>query len=285
MVTQILRSRWASTGSRAQRLLIGIAVVAPVLVVVSAVAAPPMTGLPESARLVSDEELGEMRGRYIAPESVNFFGIQLVSTWQTGDGNVLTASLEFETDVAGGNYTGNPHLWANVSHDCTPGTCDESLDLPLNAGIPAGLNSVNGAVQTTSISGTDNDARNVMQIRIGDYDASSVGYEGNGKSMDVPATGLTVELPDGFIVKFSKGDNSLGMLLQGPGDAGGHQAEGIAYQGINGDAINQIAQHVEVIGNANAINNTLDVVIGIDQLQTTQVAVENALSSMKGWGF
>jgi hypothetical protein len=54
---------------------------------------------------------------------------------------------------------------------------------------------------------------------------------------------------------------------------------------VNGNVANQLAQHVQLIGNANAIQNQLDVVIGIDQLQTTQTAVENALSAMKGWGF
>ena len=52
-------------------LLLGIAVVAPVAMA-SAIAAPPMTGLPTGARLVSDEELGDMRGRYIAPRANEF---------------------------------------------------------------------------------------------------------------------------------------------------------------------------------------------------------------------
>ena len=84
-------------------------------------------------------------------------------------------------------------------------------------------------------------------------------------------------------MKFSKGDNSLGMILQGPGE--GERAQGQAIQGVNDQVANQIAQHVQLIGDANAIQQTLDVVIGVADLQTNQLAVENALSSMKGWGF
>jgi len=269
-------------GRQCRRLLLGIALTAP-FALASATAAPPMTGLPEDARLISDNELGDMRGRYIEAESVNFFGIQMVSMWQTGDGSVLTTSLEFEVGVNNGQFDDNATLHANWSGTCTD--CDSGLDIPNT--IPNGLNSVSGAVQSTEISGDDNDVVNILNIRIGDYNADSVGYEGNDLSADLSTAGAattavkTVQLDNGFVVKFSKGDNSLGMILQGPGG----QAQGQAVQGVNDQVANQIAQHVQLMGNVNAIQNTLDVVIGVADLQTNQLAVENALSSMKGWGF
>lgn len=269
-------------GRQCRRLLLGVTLIAPIGLA-SATAAPPMTGLPENARLISDSELGDMRGRYIEAESVNFFGIQMVSMWQTGDGSVLTTSLEFEVDVNNGQFDDNATLHANWSGACSD--CDSDLDIP--SIVPSGLNSVSGAVQSTEISGDDNDVVNILNVRIGDYDADSVGYEGNDVSAELSTAGnattavKTVELANGFVVKFAKGDNSLGMILQGPGGA----AQGQAVQGVNDEVANQIAQHVQLMGNANAITNTLDVVIGVADLQTNQLAVENALSSMKGWGF
>jgi hypothetical protein len=109
-----------------------------------------------------------------------------------------------------------------------------------------------------------------------------VGYEGNGGT-EITEEVRTVKLANGFAVQFEKGANSLGMILQGPGPAEG--ADGQASQGVNGGAANQIAQHIQLVGDVNAIQNSLDIVIGLDQLQNTQVAVENALSAMKGWGF
>ena len=263
-------------GRHLRVLLLGVALVAP-LALASATAAPPaMMGLPENARLITDDELGDMRGRFIEAEQVNFFGIQMVSMWQTGDGSVLTASLEFEVDVNNGQFDDDATLKANWSGTCS--NCDSALDIPNTT--PDGLNSISGAVQSTEISGDDNDVRNILNIRIGDFDADSVGYEGNGASAELTTGSIkTVALDNGFIVKFAKGDNSLGMILQSP------DGESQAIQGINDQVANQIAQHVQLIGDANAIQNTLDVVIGIDQLQNTQIAVENALSSMKGWGF
>jgi hypothetical protein len=264
-------------GRDSHRLLIGIAVAAPI-VIASAIAAPPLTGLSSSARLVGDDELGEMRGKYIAPDAVNFFGIQMVSSWQTQDGNVLTASLEFEVNVKDGQFEDDAKLLAKWSDACSE--CDASLNIP-NA-TPAGLNSVTGAVQTTEISGDDNATANIMRLRIGDYDADSAGFEGNGGA-EITDEVRTVKLANGFAVQFEKGANSLGMILKGPGPAEG--ADGQASQGINGGAANQIAQHIQLVGDVNAVQNSLDIVIGLDQLQNTQVAVENALSAMKGWGF
>jgi hypothetical protein len=277
-------------GRRWSGLLLGVALVAP-LALASASAAPPaMMGLSEDARLISDDELGDMRGRYIEAEQVNFFGIQMVSMWQAGDGSVLTASLEFEVNVNNGQFADDATLHANWSGTCS--NCDSDLDIPnLTPGtptqpgdLPTGLASVNGAVQSTEISGDDNDVRNILNIHVGDFDADSVGYDGAGQAELTSATPVrTVELTNGYVVQFSKGANSLGMILQGPGEA--KQAQGQSIQSVNDQVANQIAQNVQLIGNVNAIQNTLDVVIGVADMQNNQLAVENALSSMKGWGF
>ncbi len=262
-------------------LLLGVALIVPLALASATAAPPPMMGLPDSARLISDDELGDMRGRYIEAEQVNFFGIQMVSMWQTGDGSVLTASLEFEVNVNNGQFQDDAALHANWSGSCS--NCDSGLDIPNTT--PGGLNTISGAVQSTEISGDDNDVRNILNIRIGDFDADSVGYDGNAGSVDLSTAGniatavKTVQLDNGFVVQFSKGDNSLGMILQAPG------GQSQTIQSVNDQVANQVAQHAQLIGDANAIQNTLDVVIGIDQLQNTQIAVENALSSMKGWGF
>ena len=213
--------------------------------------------------------------------------------WQTGDGSVLTASLEFEVDLVDPNpadnvdervFDPNASLWADWSHVGCDAGCDESLNIG-NTDVPGGLYSVSGAVQSTEISGDDNDVVNLLQIRIGDYNATSVGYEGDVISQKIETAGLTVPFGDGFVVRFEKGINSLGMILQGPGVNDDHRAEGRAVQSINGGAANQIAQHVQLIGDVNAIQNSLDIVIGLEPSPAQQFAIENALSTMKGWGF
>jgi hypothetical protein len=272
-------------------LLLSIAVAAPVCIV-SAFAAPPMTGLESGARLLSDDELGEMRGRF-APEQLNYVGVQMLSTWQTGDNNVLGATLMLEVSF----HDPNPDdmipereidpdgtkLLAGWAHTCSE--CDAGLNIPNS--IPAGLNGVIGAVQSTQISGDDNSAVNVMTVHVGDFTGESVEQAVLGPGvfdLTTDLDDLTVkDFPDGFVVTFSKDDNSIGMVLQGPGSD--HQAEGLAVQGVNMGASSQLAQHIQVMGNENLIQNSLSLYLGIDESAATALALENALSTMRGWGF
>jgi hypothetical protein len=268
---------------RTSRLALGIAVLAPIaLTSAVVVAAPPELGLGANARLVSDEELGDMRGRYIEPESVNFFGIELASSWQTADGLVLTATLQFEANFNDGQPNAAPVVLASYQHDQN-GIADPGLEI---GGITAeftaqGLSTVDGAVQANQIGGDDNNVANLLRIRVGDFDADSAGFSDYG----APITQSVVKnFQDGSAIEFTVEANSIGVAIQGP-TSQGQSPDNLVAQNINGSVANQIAQQVQLMGDANAVYNTLDVVIGVDKLQTTQSAVDNAMSVMKGWGF
>jgi hypothetical protein len=275
---------------RRRQLLIGAAIAAGVFMAPAA-AAPPVTGLGPEARLVTEDELGEMRGKFIEPESVRFFGMQLSSSWQTADGSVLTATLEFESSFNHGQPDPNTvSAAAEWNHACT-GSCDPSVEIPnapqdvtvvFGAIGATGLTTINGAVQSTQVSGHDNSVGNLMHVRIGDYNAASVGPP------DADAVALTgsksVRFDDNFVVKFELAQNTVGLELRGPGPQ--QKADGLATQGVSGQpGVNQFDQHIALVGDANTIRNSLDLFIGIDPLLTTQLQVENALSFMKGLGF
>jgi hypothetical protein len=275
-------SRTSLTRRYSHRLALGVAVLAPIAMASAVVAAPPDIGFGPNARLVSDEELGDMRGRYIEPEAVNFFGIELASSWQTADGLVLTATLQFEADFDNGQPQSTPVVLASYQHDQN-GIDDPGLEIGgLTAEFTAqGLSTVDGAVQANQIGGDDNNVANLLRIRVGDFDADSAGFSDYG----TPITQSVVKnFPDGSGIEFTVEANSIGVAIQGPTSQGQSQ-DNLVAQSINGSVANQIAQQVQLMGDANAVYNTLDVVIGVDQLQTTQSAVENAMSVMKGWGF
>jgi hypothetical protein len=267
-----------------RHLALGVAVIAPIALASAVVdAAPADLGLGANARLVSDDELGDMRGRYIEPESVNFFGIELNSSFQTADGLVLTATLQFEANFNQGQVQPDPVVLASYRHDEL--NVDKAMEI--QGGIVGefqgqGLSTVDGAVQVNQIAGNDNDVANLLRIRIGDFDAESAGFSEYGGAAITQT--VTHAFDDGSAIKFTVEPNALGVAIQGPTNQG-QSPDNLAGQGINGSAASQIAQHIQLMGDANAVYNTLDVVIGVDQLQTTQSAVENAMSALKGWGF
>jgi hypothetical protein len=266
-------------------LALGVATLAPIVLASTVIAAPPDLGLGPNARLVSDEELGDMRGRYIEPESVNFFGIELASSWQTADGLVLTATLQFEADFDNGQPEALPKVLASYQHDMN-GVDDPGLEI---GGITAqftaqGLSTVNGAVQANQIAGDGNDSANLLRIRVGDYNADSAGFSHYDNETYITQS-VVKTFQDGSAIEFTVEPNSIGVAIQGPDIQPGQPSESLVAQNINGTVANQIAQQVQLMGDANAVYNTLDVVIGVDQLQTTQAAVENAMSVIKGWGY
>jgi hypothetical protein len=264
-------------------LALGIAVIAPIALASAVDAAPADLGLGASARLVSDDELGDMRGRYIEPEAVNFFGIELNSSWQTADGLVLTATLQFEANFNNGKAQPDPVILASYRHD-ENGQIDQGLEIDGIVGEfqGQGLSTVDGAIQANQLAGDGNDVANLLRIRVGDFDAESSGFSNSGGTAITQT--VTHGFEDGSAIKFTVGANDIGVTLQGPTNQN-QSPDNLVGQGVNGSAASQIAQHVQLMGDANTVYNTLDVVIGVDKLPTTQTAIENAMSAIKGWGF
>ena len=74
------------------------------------VRAAPVSGLTE----LSDEEMGDMRGRYtVSNNTVAWFGVTMVSTWQTQAGQQLTSTMTVTMDRRQGDkpvVTFQPHV-------------------------------------------------------------------------------------------------------------------------------------------------------------------------------
>ena len=72
--------------------------------------APAASGLTE----LTDEEMGDMRGRYtVSSNTVAWFGVTMVSTWQTQTGQQLTSTMTVTMDARQGDkpvVTFQPHV-------------------------------------------------------------------------------------------------------------------------------------------------------------------------------
>lgn len=240
----------------------------------AAAAAPVESGLQASAR-VSDEELSTIRGKFIAPDSISYFGITLETLWQTGDGVVTAARMAVDLSFANG-HAGTPQVTVGWVRDGTAspqsGGAQNSVTYAPN-GL-TGLNSVSGAVQSNVIAGTDNQVKNAMAVQV--VPATSVAHGAAGDSITSSRTDVA---PDGDTIQFVVGAGQVGMILN---DA---QGAGIVRQMIS-DNPGQLGQNVFVGGSANLINNFMNVTIGVDTLEQLHgVQLTNALSAMKGHGF
>ena len=212
-------------------------------------AGPPPTGLEGLRREVSDNELSDMRGKFVRADSIHFFGVELVQSWQSSDGVTLLATLQFNVDFA--NSAGNPDgasptiqiSWDRICKVCA----DPSMDVsslqtgPTNSTQTASaapilsigkFGSIEGLVQTQEIAGSDNDVRNALNFSV--VPTSSIQSLPSDETPSI-ASSVSHVTGQGETVDFRIARNELGIALNRGNES--------VRQGISGE-LNQAAQHV-----------------------------------------
>lgn len=238
-----------------------------------------------AAETVTDAELGELRGKFVTPDSVSFFGITMLTSWQDASGVTTLARLVFSVDflprgeggapvpqlLIGWSREGDPAMDVTDSHEgYVPYIPPQDV---LGVG---GLAGFSGAAQANVIAGADNRTINGMQVMIVPSSAVPALSEG-GLS---PASGQAdIAFADGDTLRFQMADNQIGIVMTGNG------GQDSTSQLAGGD-IGQLLQQTILGSNSNMIENRASVIFGVDALQNQQVVrVQEALSAMKGHGF
>lgn len=238
----------------------------------------PSLGI-EDARQVSDAELSDLRGKYVQPGEVRYFGIDLTSVWTTVDGTILTASLHFVVDMPE-NGAPTPRLYVSWLQDCDQCN-DASVELggdsfSLNFGS-GGLETVSGVVQSNILAGDDNAVRNQMGLTITD-DLGSI-QQGPPPGMQITES-MMQELQNGATIQFVMENNSVGMIMTGG------PANGVVTQTVGRGETGNLAQHINLASDFNTIHNVMNVTIGTENLpQIAGNTVNYAMSAMQGNGY
>ena len=243
-----------------------------------------LTVLAEMER-IDDAELGEMRGKFVKPDSVSFFGITMVTNWQDENGITTLARLIFNVDfLSSPDREGPvPHLMIAWSREGDPGMdvteshkgyvpyISPEQVLPIG-----GLGSFDGAAQANVIAGADNRALNGLQVAI----VPSSAVPGIDTAGLQPSNGTTNHsFEDGDELQFRLADNQIGIVMTGNGGLDS------STQMIGGD-IGQVLQQTILNSDQNSVVNNTSVIFGVDALQNLDVVrAQEALSAMKGHGF
>lgn len=175
---------------------------------------------------IPDPELGLMRGRYtVGNNSVAWFGVTMISTWQTQTGQRLQGALTLGMDFSKG---GTPKISFSPSVSVT----EANAPLPETAGVSrsiegSGLGNVAGLSQSVQIAGDGNRAFNVADLRIRSGDAPSAGA--GQDSGAVSASNGSATAVAGF------DGNSASVLLQVEG-------QGAVQQWVRAGSVGQMVQ-------------------------------------------
>ncbi len=112
---------------------------------------------------IPDPELNLMRGRYtVGGNAVAWFGVTMVSTWQTGTGQNLQGTMTLGMDFTKGNtpkVSFTPSVNITAANAPLPDVAGRSID-------GSGLNNVSGVSQSVQVAGDSNRASNVMHLNV-----------------------------------------------------------------------------------------------------------------------
>ena len=191
--------------------------------------APVARGLQE----ISDDELGTMRGRYTVGDSqVAWFGVKMISTWQTASGQTLEGTLTVAMDFTHGNrpsVTFTPTVSITRADAPEPTPAASGPDRHVDG---SGLANVGGLLQSVQVAGDGNLASNVTRLTVRNGDgATAATTAGNGGTSVASAYG------DGSSAVASFDGTSANVLLTIDG-------QGAVAQWIRDGSIGQTIQLV-----------------------------------------
>ncbi len=283
MAIQSSHRKWTLTKSKTSAFALAVALAGLAFPVNAQPTEPELEGLGPP---VSDQELAAIRGKFIKADSISFFGISMITSWQDANGITTVARLVFNVDFlangSGGDPApqlmigwvreGDPAMDVTDSHSgYTPYTVSQQVS-PVG-----GLGETSGAAQANIVAGADNSARNGMQIAL--VPASSIAqFQTEGLS-PITATAFE-EFSDGDQLEFRLGANELGLVL-----TGNHGSDS-TIQSVGGE-FGRLLQQTVLNSDGNAVLNNTAVIVGADMNAASFDAIRatEALSSMKGHGF
>ncbi|KRG45461.1 hypothetical protein ARC78_00435 [Stenotrophomonas pictorum JCM 9942] len=177
---------------------------------------------------VPDAELGLMRGRYtVGGNAVAWFGVTMISTWQTQTGQTLQGAMRLGMDFTKGNTP-------KVSFTPTVSITDANAPLPDTSGRSidaSGLQNVAGLTQSIQVAGDGNRASNVTHLNVrngttapdgsGVINTSAIAQNGNATAQvqfDGNAAKLLLQVDGLGAVEQWVRSGSVGQTIQLMGD-------------------------------------------------------------------
>lgn len=221
--------------------------------------------IPLKAVEVSDSVLANMRGRYVSPTAIVYFGVEMNTSWQTASNRNYNAGLYV------GVNRGNSGIRPTVTILSRASGGNLGGGTPHNAGMGSfgGLGQVQGVVQGIQATGNGNVGGNQMTLTLakgGSAQPSGTGWQPSGTTYAVGNGGASA----GASVHIGQ----AGVSISIPGQGGATQTlSGLGMQ-----------QQIQMSGVGNRVLNQVQITALINQsgLGSHANGIRSALESMRG---
>ncbi|MBH3411752.1 MULTISPECIES: hypothetical protein [Pseudomonas] len=195
---------------------------------------------------LKDQELANLRGRYVMPGRIVSFGIVMTSTWQNANGEVIGATSAMQVQQS----TLKPQFYVSMIDEKGTGSAHTSTGTGTVSG-GSGLNTTQGVTQVVRAAGDFNAANNNVDINV---------TKGNQAPASQPQGQA---LAAGATLVGSNGAGTLSVSSTGAGVqmnivANGNQGNSVQSLGQGG-----LMQNTTLLGASNRVSNltSLNVVL------------------------
>jgi hypothetical protein len=221
---------------------------------------------------LSDQTLSQLRGKFIAPGEIMYFGVEMVTHWQASTGELVTASANLGVDFSNAEPQIGFVPTITVQQNGGSATAPSSTQNTAVASGGAGLDNVTGVVQNIQVAGVSNGINNTIGLTV---EASSTPTTNNLPSVTGPQTASQIT-PNGSTASVDLSSNRIGVAVTVPD-------QGRAIQQIrNTTAGGQVQQSVQVGGNLNQIRNRINLNVQMNPLSSNlSSSASDLLSSVR----
>lgn len=217
---------------------------------------------------LKDQELANLRGRYVMPGRIISFGVVMTSTWQNAKGDVIGATSSMQVQQS----TIKPQFYVSMINEKGNGTAHSGNTGTgtgtVNGG--AGLNSTEGVTQIVRAAGDNNTAYNGVDIRVTKANQAPAGQQ-QGKP-----------LAPGSTVVGANGAGSLSVSSTGSG-----VQMNIVANNNQGNTVQRLAQgglmqNTTLLGGGNQVRNLTSLNMVLRENVPTAGSLNGNLDQLKG---
>ncbi len=213
---------------------------------------------------IKDQELAELRGRYVMPGRIISFGVVMSSTWRNASGDLIGASASMQLQAA----SVKPEFYVSTIKEHGNGSTPELGTGSVVGG--AALNSSQGVTQSVRAAGDGNSAYNNVAINVKEASQAPALMPAQGQAL---MAGQTIS-----------GSNGAGSVAVSATNGGVQMA--IQASGNQGTALQQVAQggllqNTRLLGNANVVNNLTQLNVVLNNNGMTAGALDCNLTQLR----
>lgn len=223
---------------------------------------------------IKDQELAELRGRYVMPGRIISFGVVMSSTWRNASGDLIGAQTSMQIQAA----TVKPEFYVSTySHSGNAGNGSPPDQGTGNVVGGAGLNTSQGITQSVRAAGDGNSAYNNIAIDVKEASQAPALAPSQGQAL---MAGQTIT-----------GSSAAGSIAVSATNGGVQMA--IQANNNQGSAIQQVAQggllqNTRLLGNSNMVNNLTQLNVVLNNNGPSAGALDcnlNQLAALRTMGY